>query len=1182
MVPKYPINAAPHPSPLPSPPEGSGIPSPVGFCRAAVRPYAELGIISNFSFLTGASHPHELVEQAANLGLEAIGLADINTLAGIVRGHVAAKEAGFPLRVGSRLRIDLTPPGDDQRRRHARSSRTAPPTVSAAAEDLTRLSDPAAGFNAPWVGTTPGRRPSGITDQPADPAHVLELLVYPTSIEGYTRLSRLLTLGRRNAPKGFCELRLVHLLATDARDWQVVILPPRKNWGQSWIAAVRSMQDTWPQARAVTQLGLIGSEHNGARPTGGDSNLSLAVCAALDGRDQEHLARVLALGRDLGIPLLAIQDVQYHHPSRRALHDVLCCIRHNRTLDEAGRRLSPHGNHHLQSPARIASLFGFMPRAIDRSIDIARKTAGFNLDQLRYEYPEETCPDGSTPIAHLAELTRQGARERYPRGVPERITRQIDHEMKLIDALDYAPYFLTVYDIVRFARGRGILCQGRGAAANSAVCFCLGITSVDPDRINLLFERFISQERNEPPDIDVDFEHERREEVIQYIYRRFGRHRSALTAVVTRFRTRSAIRQVGKAMGLNLDLVDRMARNIGHHDLDQDIETRLRETGVDPRSGLVRLMLEHVRRIHDFPRHLSQHVGGFVITRRPLCDLVPIQNATMADRTVIEWDKDDVDAMGMLKIDVLALGMLSCVRKSLDMITQLEAPRPALDLAGIPAEDPTVYDMICRADTVGVFQIESRAQMSMLPRLKPRNFYDLVIEVAIVRPGPIHGRMVHPYLRRRRGEEPVTYPDERVREVLGRTLGVPLFQEQVMTLAVAAAGFTPGEADNLRRAIAAWKGKGKVILRFGQRIIEGMVARGYDQPYAQRVFEQIKGFGEYGFPESHAASFALIVYASAWIKCHYPAVFAASLINSQPMGFYAPAQIIADAQRHGVEVRPVDLNFSRWDCTLEPIDPADRPDRLAQPPRRTAMRLGFRLVRGLSLDQAMRLDHPEQGSWKTLEQVRRATGLGTGALRNLARADAMQSLGLNRQEALWAVAELSDDALPILEATADDTRESPAGTMHAIPEDALPHMPAWRQVMIDYERTGFSLKAHPVSFLRDWMNQHRITANRFLADPAACPHKSPIHVAGLVLMRQKPSTAKGILFMTLEDETGIANLIIRPDVYKRCRAAARHSVLALARGRIERQGPVVHVLVQSIEDLGRRLPTPAAPSRDFR
>jgi error-prone DNA polymerase len=1078
--------------------------------------FVELVCTTNYTFLTGASHPEELVREAASQGYGAVGIADTHTLAGIVRAHVAAKDAGIRCVVGARVVL------------------------------------------AECGG--------------------LEVAVYPTCRGSYGRLCRLLTTGKRRSAKGSCVLELADVAAHAAGMLAIVMGLGCAEDGRDGRNSLGALRDIFDNDR-----------------------LSLGVWREYGANDARTLARRTALAREIGIAVVATNAVAYHTASRRPLHDVLACIREGTTLEQAGALLSPNAERHLKCPAEMARLFADVPGACARSVEIAQRTSGFTLDQLRYEYPDEVCPLGRTPDEHLRVLAYEGAGARYPGvgGVPEGVRAQIEHELALIAELRYAPYFLTVHDIVRFARGRGILCQGRGAAANSAVCYCIGVTSVDPARINVLFERFVSRERDEPPDIDIDFEHERREEVIQYIYGKYGRDRAALTAEVISYRARSAIRDVGKTLGLSLDMVDALAKTLGWWEKGAIPEGRLRELGLDPTDRTLRLLLALCDQIHGFPRHLSQHVGGFVITRGPLCESVPIENAAMVDRTVIEWDKDDIDAMGMLKVDCLGLGMLTCVRMSLELVNGLrERARDAggdgpLDLATIPAEDPAVYEMIARADTVGVFQIESRAQMSMLPRMKPRCFYDLVIEVAIVRPGPIQGNMVHPYLRRRNGEEEVTYPDDRVRGVLERTLGVPLFQEQAMALSIVAAGFTPGQADELRRAMAAWKRKGDLIYRFGARIIEGMVANGYAREFAERCFEQIKGFSEYGFPESHAASFALIVYASAWLKCHHPAAFAASLLNSQPMGFYAPAQIVRDAREHGVIVRPVDVNASAWDCTLE-----ERDDGGGEP----ALRLGMRLVRDLGEDEgrAVERERRSRGGFARVEDVWRRCGTRVASLRALARADAFGSLGLDRQRALWAIQSLHDDDLPLfdgvrggwargggevdacVEARVDGLAEGLA-TRGA---ERLPRIGPGREVREDYASTGLSLKAHPMSFLRDALTRGGVTPARHLGDARRCRHGASVRVAGLVLVRQRPGTASGIVFITLEDETGVANLIVRPRIFERYRAAARMAGSLLVRGRVERSGAVVHVLVSGIESLdaagASAMGVLGVRSRDFR
>ncbi|MCH8211884.1 MAG: error-prone DNA polymerase, partial [Planctomycetes bacterium] len=915
------------------------------------------------------------------------------------------------------------------------------------------------------------------------------------------------------------------------------------------------------------------------------------------------------------------------------LQDVLTCIRLGCTLPEAGFRLFAHAERHLKRSQEMARLFAEHPQAITRTVEIANRAAAFNLDELRYEYPDEICPPHRTPMQYLIDLTWQGAAKHYPHGVPKKVRRQIENEFALIDELNYAPYFLTVYDLVVFARSRGILCQGRGAAANSAVCYCLGVTAVDPDRIDLLFERFVSRERNEPPDIDIDFEHERREEVIQYIYSKYGRERAALTAEVITYRGKSAVREVGKALGLSLDCVDRLSKSMDWWEKGKLRPNRLRELGLNPNDPTIHHLVQRMNEILGFPRHLSQHVGGFVITKGPLCELVPIENAAMKDRTVIEWDKDDIDALGMLKVDVLGLGMLTCIRKCFDLVNgqylarrEYTAVRPrcihrglnggrrTLELHTVPSEDPAVYDMICAADTIGVFQIESRAQMSMLPRLRPRCFYDLVIEVAIVRPGPIQGKMVHPYLRRRNGEEPVTYPDERVKEVLGKTLGIPLFQEQAMRLAIVGAGFTPEEADQLRRAMAAWKRKGNQIEKFGTRLIDGMLKRGYPLEFAERCFEQIKGFSDYGFPESHAASFALLVYVSAWLKRHYPAAFGAALINSQPMGFYAPAQIVRDAQEHGVKVRPVDVNYSQWDCTLgerkhegTPPEQARRHEggeSSSREPKASAwgkdapsLRLGMRLVKGLREDEANAISQAvdRYGSFTSIERLWRTSSVRIATLRALARADAFGSMGLDRQAALWEIRRLRDDELPLFDGKRDNVHLAPGeytggsagGAGSGVTaksggeRDVLPPISQPRKVVQDYAAVGLSLKAHPISFIRLMLESRGAIEAAQLKDAKRYPQGMVVSVAGIVLVRQRPATASGIIFMTLEDETGISNLIIRPHIYERFRPAARHGVIILARGRVERQGEVIHILVDHVQRIEWPAEALQASSRDF-
>jgi len=1045
-------------------------------------PYAELQVATNFSFLRGASHAEELVITAKALGLLAIGVADRNSLAGVVRAHTAAKQHGLRLLVGTRLVPEDGP----------------------------------------------------------------EMLCYPCDRAAYGRLCRLLTIGKRRAEKGDCRFTLADLhgvLGDPAPKDQVFILLPSEDLAQSAFRAT---------------LTDFGRRYPGV--------CYLAGQALYRGDDARRLVRLDALARACGTPLLATNDVRMHVPSRKPLLDLVVCIREHCTIDEAGFRLEANAERHLKAPEEMAHLFRHYPAALDRTQEIVARCT-FSLDELKYEYPDEPTGAGRTPQEELARLTWAGAEERYPRnrypqGLPEKVKSALDYELKLIAELDYARYFLTVYDIVRFARSEGILCQGRGSAANSVVCYCLGITAVDPTRVDLLFERFVSAERNEPPDIDVDFEHERREEVIQYIYGKYGRDRAGLAATVIRYRARSAIREAGKAMGLSADTVAALAGMVWGWSTEGLPERQVREAGLDPKDRRLGQALALAQELIGFPRHLSQHVGGFVMTRGPLCELVPIENAAMEDRTVIEWDKDDLDALGMLKVDVLGLGMLTCLRKGFEFLRDHYGRD--LNLATVPAEDPAVYDMLCKADSIGVFQVESRAQMTMLPRLKPRNFYDLVIEVAIVRPGPIQGDMVHPYLRRRNGEETVDYPSEALRKVLEKTLGVPLFQEQAMKIAIVAAGFTPSEADGLRRAMATFRHTG-TIHNFEQKLIEGMVANDYERDFAERCFRQIEGFGEYGFPESHAASFALLVYVSAWLKHYYPEVFAAALLNSQPMGFYAPAQLVRDAKEHGAEVRPVDVNLSDWHCTLEPGEG-----------ERRALRLGFRQAKGLAEADAQALiDARDNGYADPLALWRRA-GLKAAALEALARADAYRSMGLDRRQALWAVKGLPDLAkagapLPLFAAAGEEERG-------AEPAVALPEMALSEHVIDDYASLRLSLKAHPVSFLRAGLAADGVVENARLAE---MPDGAAVKVAGLVLVRQRPGSAKGVIFTTLEDETGVANAVVWTHIFQRYRKVVLKASLIGVAGKLQREGLVIHVVADRLIDLSTRLEELQTRPRDI-
>ncbi|MGD9803407.1 MAG: error-prone DNA polymerase [Hyphomicrobiaceae bacterium] len=1033
--------------------------------------YAELQITSNFSFLRGASHPQELAVTAAALGLKAFAITDRNTLAGIVRAHAAAKEAGIRFVVGARLDLQDAP----------------------------------------------------------------SLLIYPTDRQAYGRLSRIITIGRRRAPKGECWLNLDDVLAY--AEGQIVLALPGDH-GLARNPAAPNGADGLAAILARLAEAFPGRAY-------------LAGAHRFRGNDKAQLAQLAELANRCGTPWVATNDVHYHHPRRKLLHDVVTCVREHCTIDQAGYRLSPNAEAHLKAPEQMAALFADHPEAVARTVDIAERCR-FSLDELRYEYPIEVTTEGRTPQQELEHLTRIGVRERYPEGMPEKVQAAIQHELALIAELNYAPYFLTVHDIVRFARRRGILCQGRGSAANSAVCYCLGVTSVDPAHHDLLFERFISAARNEPPDIDVDFEHERREEVIQYIYDKYGRDRAGLAATVISYRGRSAVRDVGKAMGLSEDVVGGLAKGIWGSHGAVTTDSQAREGGLNPDDPRLAMVLSLARELVGFPRHLSQHVGGFVITRGPLSELVPIENAAMAERTVIEWDKDDLQAARLMKVDVLALGMLTCIRKAFDLIRQHYGED--YGLASVPQDDPAVYDMLCNADSVGVFQVESRAQMTMLPRLKPRCFYDLVIEVAIVRPGPIQGDMVHPYLRRRCGQEPVTYASPALKEVLGKTLGVPLFQEQAMKIAIVAAGFTPDEADGLRRAMATFRHTG-TIHTFREKFINGMTRNGYEADFAERCFNQIEGFGEYGFPESHAASFAQLAYVSAWLKHYYPAAFACALLNSQPMGFYAPSQIVRDARDHGVHVLPVDVNHSEQDCTLEPA-----PDTQS----RFAVRLGLRQVSGLAGAETERLLASRGNGYSDLRQLWRRAKLRAATLIRLAEADAFRSIGLDRREALWEAKALPDaPPLPLFAYRGEDE-------VLEMPDAQLPEMTLGEHVVTDYETLRLSLKAHPMALLRGDMAGMGFVPCK---DLATRPNNRRLKVAGVVLVRQRPATASGVIFATLEDETGIANIIVWPKVFERFRRVVMGARLLGVEGLLQREGIVIHVVAQRLVDLSHHLHT---------
>jgi len=1028
--------------------------------------YAELHVISNFTFLRGASHPEELVQRAHELGYTALALTDECSLAGVVRAHLAARDCGLKLLIGTELTL----------------------------EDGVRL------------------------------------VLLAMDRDGYGNLAELITAGRRQAPKGGYRLTRTQV-AAHGEGCLALLLPgdgPAPLGAARWLGAAFPGR-TW-----------------------------IAVEQSLDGRDGLRLAALRGLSRTTGLPLLAAGDVHMHARGRRALQDTLTAIRHGLTISRAGHRLHANGERHLRRPESLARLYP--PALLAETLRVAARCT-FSLEELRYEYPEELVPPGDTPAGHLRRLTHEGMARRWPGGASPKVRALVDHELALIAELHYEPYFLTVHDIVSFARRRGILCQGRGSAANSAVCFCLGITEVDPARMDMLFERFISRERNEPPDIDVDFEHERREEVIQYIYGKYGRERAALAATVISYRPKSAVRDVGKALGLSLDQVDRLAKAIHWWDGREVAPARLREAGLDPDNPLVGRVITLVHALIGFPRHLSQHVGGFVIARGALSRLVPIENAAMAERTVIQWDKDDLDALGLLKVDVLGLGMLSAIRRAFELVAGCSGRR--LTLAGVPAEDPAVYRMIQQADTVGVFQIESRAQMAMLPRLKPACFYDLVIETAIVRPGPIQGDMVHPYLRRRQGLEPVSYPSEAVREVLERTLGVPIFQEQVIKLAMVAAGFSAGEADRLRRAMAAWRRRGG-LEPFERRLLEGMTERGYPEVFARQVFQQILGFGEYGFPESHAASFALLVYVSAWLKCHEPAAFTCALLNAQPMGFYAPSQLVQDLRRHRVEVRPVDVNASDWDCTLEKngVRVADS-DPIFFP----ALRLGLRLVKGLSRAGAERLITARlRAAFENVDELARRAGLTGPDLEALAAADALAGLAGDRHQARWACAGV-EPTLPLFE-EAVAAESCPA---LRVPSEG-------ENIVADYASLGLTLGRHPLALLRPRLARERL---RSAEQVRALPHGSRVRTAGLVTCRQCPSSSAGVIFVTMEDETGTLQVIVWPRLAERQRRPLVGASLLVVSGEVQREGQVLHVIASRLEDRSAWLGRLASRSRDF-
>ncbi len=1049
--------------------------------------YAELHCRSNFSFLSGASHPEELVARAHRLGYTALAITDECSLAGVVRAHGEAKRLKLHLIVGAEMRLAPTAEGGAPGPRLVVLAHTRP----------------GYGNLAQWI--TVARRRAGKGQYVAHASDVEGRVPHARHLAGLPDCSALLVV---DAAQPF-ETQFAHAM-----------------WLKTWFGVARG---------------------------------ALAVELLHRARDDERVEIAERLGALTGLPLVAAGDVLMHMRARKPLQDALTATRLNKPVADCGFALEPNAEAHLRSRRRLSGLY---PAAwLEETLRIAARCA-FSLDQLRYEYPEEIVPAGHTPASWLRTRTEAGARKRYPQGIPAKVRNSIEHELALIARLKFEPYFLTVADIVEWARQQGILCQGRGSAANSAVCYCLHVTDVDPERSELLFERFVSAERNEPPDIDVDFEHQRREEVIQYIYEKYGRHRAALTAVVISYRPRSALRDMGRAMGIDLDRIAAVARGQHWFDGREISDERLREAGFDPASPVCRLWVELTTALIGFPRHLSQHPGGFVIARDDVSQLVPVENAAMDGRTVIQWDKDDLDALGLIKVDVLALGMLSAVKRALEFVGRklgvedFDMQR-VLRPHGVMAEDKAVYDMLSRGDSVGVFQVESRAQMSMLPRLKPQKFYDLVIEVAIVRPGPIQGGMVHPYLKRRTGEEPVDYPSAEVKKALERTKGVPIFQEQVMQLAILAADFTPGEADSLRRAMAAWKRKGG-LGPFHARLVGRMVEKGYTRDYAERIFKQIEGFGEYGFPESHAASFALLVYVSAWIKCHHPDAFLAALLNSQPMGFYAPAQLTRDARAHGVQVLSVDVLHSQWESTLEPGERAGL----------WPVRLGFSRLLGFQEDAARRLVRARADKpFDNVEDLVRRAELDDHMKSLLSQGDALAPLTGHRHQAAWAAAGVDTRATALLARTR--TQEAPA---------VLPRPSAGEDLLADYRSTGLSLKSHPLKLLREQLAAFRVQPARVLNGyrPGQLARAS-----GLVTHRQRPETAKGVIFVTLEDETGAVNVIVWPQVAQAQRQPLLASTLLTVYGVWQREGEVRHLIARRLVDHSHLLKGLVAKSRNF-
>lgn len=1035
--------------------------------------YAELQVTTHFSFLRGASSADDLFATARDLGIEAIGVVDRNSLAGIVRALEASRATGVRLVVGCRL----------------------------------------------------------------DLVDGMSILVYPTDRAAYSRLTRLITLGKSRGGKNNCILTLDDV--AHYCDGLLAILVPDL---ADDICAV--------QLRKLAEIF-------------GD-RAYLSLCLRRRPNDQLRLHELSNMAAHFKVKTVVTNDVLFHEPARRQLQDIVTCIRHNTTIDTVGFERERHADRYLKPPEEMERLFPRYIDALRRTMEIVDRCK-FSLEELTYQYPEEAIVPGKTAQESLEHYVWQCVPDRYPEGLPPKTLQIIRHELDLIETMKYAPYFLTVFSIVRFARSQGILCQGRGSAANSAVCYILGVTSIDPETNDLLFERFVSQERDEPPDIDVDFEHERREEVIQWIYRTYGKDKAALCATVTRYRAKGAIRDVGKALGLPEDLIK--ALSSGMWSWSEEVSDRnVRELNLNPDDRRLVLTLQLAQQLMGAPRHLGQHPGGFVLTHDRLDDLVPIEPASMADRQIIEWDKDDVEALKFMKVDVLALGMLTCMSKAFDLIRAHK--NDDLDLAKITQEDPATYAMIRRADTLGTFQIESRAQIAMLPRLKPRTFYDLVVQVAIVRPGPIQGDMVHPYLRRREGKEKVEYPTPELEAVLGKTLGVPLFQESAMRVAMVCAGFTGGEADQLRKSMATFKFTGGVS-RFKEKLVSGMVKNGYTSEFAEKTFSQLEGFGSYGFPESHAASFALIAYASNYVKCHFPDVFCAALLNSQPMGFYAPAQIVGDARAHGVDVLPVCVNRSRWDCTLEECGDNER----------HAVRLGMRLVKGLAVADAARIVAARMdGAFASVDDIWRRSGVPAASLVQLAEADAFHpSLRLKRRDALWAIKALRDEPLPLFAAAAE--REMRVIAEQVEPGVELRQMTEGHNVVEDYGHTGLTLRDHPIAFLRADLDKRNIIT---CEEAMTARDGRWVMTAGLVLVRQKPGSAKGVMFITIEDETGPANIVVWPKLFEKRRRVVLGASLMAINGRIQREGDVVHLVAQQLFDLSSDLSGLADRDMEFK